>query len=327
MQKLAQEPPRHVAPKHTPATMEAYPDYSKSLAHQRREEPRRAGIARAVGTGITGAALGALVARILTTNRKAIAGGAALGGAVGAGVGYGSGKHEAESDYSKMLFLRRRLGMNEPGEFEALQKHPALISQMIDKQGAVKQAMSPKTQAILKVLGVTGAGVAGWGVGTEGTSRILDYHDDPGARHMGGLINAANFATMAGLAMHGKGEGLGKVLREHAMLPASMIGMELIPSAKKAITQSTAATQDQAGLQMAPSIHRAVTSPTGQGAGVGAGLAGLAAVMSGLTRARSEREIGRDTSRPTMIAKDFGKYVLPAALAGGVIGSLRKKQV
>ena len=314
----------HRAPVHTPATMEAYPDYGKSLSHQRHRDPAAAGRQRAVGTGITGAAIGALIARTITDNRAAVAAGAGLGGAAGAALGYQSGKGEADSDYSRVLFLRRRMGINEPGELEALLKHPAMAREMIDKKGSVKIAADAKTIARV-IAGVVGGGTLGWGLGTEGMSRVMDYHDDPGARHMGGAINAANLAVIGGLLGHNPAT-LGRFMHEHFAAPASMVGMELLPSAKKSLTEISNASMENASNQVSPSINRALTSTAGRGAGVGAGLAGLAAVASGLGRARSDKEIGHDTSRAQMIGKDFSKYVIPAALLGGVAGSLRKKE-
>ena len=314
----------HHAPTRTPATFEAYPDYSKSLLHQRKKNPVSAGVTRAVGTGITGAALGALIARVLTTNRGALAAGAAAGGAIGGMAGYRSGKNEAESEYSKLLFLRRRLGLNEPGEYEALAKHPALISQMIDRPKNVKSAaLSPEKMKALRVaLGAGVGGAAGWGLGTEGMSRVMGYHDDPGARHMGGAINAANLAVIGGLMGHSPAT-LGKFMHEHFAAPASMVGMELLPSAKQTFSELSSAGREQAQNQIVPAIGERLNSPAGRGAGAGVGLAGLAALVTGMSRGRSEKEIGRDTSRPGMVAKDFSKFVLPAALAGSVIGSLR----
>ena len=324
--KLAQDvPAKRKAPPHTPATMEAYPDYSKSLVHQRHADPVAAGITRGLGTGLTGAALGALVARIVSSRPEVVGGGALAGGALGAGLGYNSGKREADSEYSKLLFLRRRMGINEPGEHEALMKHPALAREMIDKQlfkrGSVKQAMSPAARAVVGVL--VGAG-AGWGLGTEGMSRIMGYREDPGARHMGGAINAANLAVIGGLLGHSP-SALAKVMKEHIAMPASMVGMELLPSAKQSLTELSNASKQQAEGQVAPTLGRIANSSAGRGAGVGAGLAGLAAVASGLTRGRSDKEIGHDTGRVGMIGKDFAKYVLPAAAIGGVAGSLHKR--
>jgi hypothetical protein len=362
--KLAQELAKRTPPHRKPATFSAYPDYSKGLLNQRHQDPGEAGMRRAVGTGITGAALGALVARLISDNKAGIAGGAALGGLAGGVAGYQSGKGEAESDYSKLLFLRRRLGVNEPGEHEALQKHPALVEQMIDKRGAVdtkriaaaiakklitntpdaayivdagkqhqalkmdkKAALSPKAMMALKGLGVAGAAGGGYIAGSEGTSRLIGYHDDPAARHVGGYVNAAN-ATAIALALALRKTPHGAAAMKALLHPGTMgamAGMEVIPSALRSMNHMSGAQAEQAKGQIAPSVGRTLTTPTAQGAGVGAGLAGLAAVLSGMSRARSDKEIGRDTSRPGMIAKDFGKYVVPATIAGGVIGSLRKQ--
>ena len=103
----------------------AYPDYSKSLTGQMKQNPTSAGLQRGAGAGALGMILGALATRMLTDDpRKVIAGGAA-GGALGAGVGYSSGKREAGSDYSRLLYLRR-LGIHEPGQMEIAMKYPEL---------------------------------------------------------------------------------------------------------------------------------------------------------------------------------------------------------
>ena len=47
----------------------------------------------------------------------------AQGGVAGAIPGYISGKNEAVSDYSRLLFFRR-LGIRRPGELEALLRYP-----------------------------------------------------------------------------------------------------------------------------------------------------------------------------------------------------------
>ena len=99
----SRKPPRRPKPQ-----MVAYPDYTKSLVTQRRQHPVQAGLTRAGQTGLTAAVLGALVARLMSDKPQHIAAGALAGGAVGAVPGFVSGKREAESDYSKLLFLRRR---------------------------------------------------------------------------------------------------------------------------------------------------------------------------------------------------------------------------
>jgi hypothetical protein len=113
---------------------EAYPSYSRALITQYKAKPRRAGIIRGVETGVLGAILAALAARMVSDNPAVVGGAAGLGGLAGALPGYQSGKQEALSDYSRLLFLRR-LGITRPGELEALLKFPAM-SERVSAQGA-----------------------------------------------------------------------------------------------------------------------------------------------------------------------------------------------
>ena len=86
------------------------------------------GVQRALGTGGLGAVLGALAVRLISDKPAVVGAGAALGGIGGAIPGYISGRNEAKSDYSRLLFLRRRLNINDPGELEALLRHPEIAS-------------------------------------------------------------------------------------------------------------------------------------------------------------------------------------------------------
>lgn len=126
--KAAQIPPQFLQhkKKHKTHPMEAaYPDYSRSLLAQMEVSPRLAGAKRAVGTGALGTILGGLVARMLSDSPIAVGTGAVAGGALGAGAGYITGKHEADSERSRLLFLRR-LGISRPGELEALLNYPGM---------------------------------------------------------------------------------------------------------------------------------------------------------------------------------------------------------
>ena len=107
----------------------AYPDYGKSLVAQRRRDPTVAGIERGVGTGITGAVLGALIAAVLSKNPKHIALGAVGGGALAGIPGFMSGKAEAQSDYTKLLALRR-LGVQSPAEYDQAMIFPELAKRI-----------------------------------------------------------------------------------------------------------------------------------------------------------------------------------------------------
>lgn len=313
-------PQHHFAPRHK-ARMAPYPDYNKSLVSQRRESPVAAGGQRAVQTGLTGAVLGALIARLVSNKPSAVAAGAGIGGVVGAVPGFVSGKREAESDYSKLLFLRRRMGINEPGELDALLQNPELMQSMVEKDSMDKQAVPLGTVA--KVLaGVGVGGAAGWQLGTEGTSRLMGYHDDPAARHQGGAVNAANLAIIGGLLAHNP-RAAAQLAREHIMLPGAMLGAEVIPVATKSMRDMATANEAQAKGQLAPTIGRMLNTDMARGAGVGVGLAGLASILTGLTRARKDEEIRKDRSRGSMVAHDFLKYVAPAAAGGAVVGSLK----
>ena len=101
----------------------AYPDYARSLVTQNRRNPTVAGLMRGAGSGTMGAILGALVTRIATEDPKKVGIGAAAGGALAAVPGFLSGRNEALSDYSRLLFFRR-LGVRRPGELEALMRYP-----------------------------------------------------------------------------------------------------------------------------------------------------------------------------------------------------------
>ena len=322
--------PKRKAPGHSEPTMEAYPDYGKSLVHQTKRDPHTAGLLRGIGTGLTGAAAGALIARMLTKNPLAITGMAGLAGGAAGMLGYDSGKREADSDYSRILFLRRKLGINDPGELETLLKNPELLERITSRKSRVKVA-AKLPSGLLKELGIVGgAGAAGYLLGDQGTSRFLDYHDDPGARHTGAMLNAGELAIL--VAMKRKGIPIPK------LAPAAVLGSELIPKAFKSQGQAAAASKAQAEAskstaeaaseaaknQIGPSIARALSSPTAAGAGIGAGAAGLAALASGLLRAKPEEEQRKGRTRAGMIARDFGKYVIPASVLGGVLGSMKK---
>ena len=325
MRKDAQQPAQLAANhihRHA-ARMVAYPDYNRSLIQQRHPHPIREGVDRAAQTGITGAVLGGLVARMLTRDPKRIGLAAAGAGAASAIPGFVSGHRQAHSDYTRLLYLRRKMGINEPGELDALLQNPELIDQMMAKQSQAKIPI----KTILKAVGIVGgAGAAGYAVGSQGTSRLIGYHDDPAARHVGGYVNAANASAIAAAlfsARHGHPEALKALLHPGAL--GGMAGMEVIPSVLRSANRVADANESQADLLMAPSIHRAVTSPTARGAGVGVGLAGLAAIASGLTRAKSEQEIQRNRSRVGMVGRDFVRFAVPAAIGGGLVGSLAPK--
>ena len=117
----------------------AYPDYSKSITGQMKENPTAAGMKRGLGAGALGAILGALATRMLTDDPSKVLMGAGAGGVVGAIPGFSSGKREAESDYSRLLYLRR-LGIHHPGQMEVAMKYPEL-TQLARAKGQPKDEL------------------------------------------------------------------------------------------------------------------------------------------------------------------------------------------
>ena len=322
--------PQHHVPPHHHAKMVAYPDYNKSLIQQRHPHPVQEGAHRAVQTGLSGAALGGLVARMLTQDPKKIGLAAGAAGLASAVPGFVSGHNQAESDYSKLLYLRRRLGVKDPGELDALLQNPELVQQLMPKEGAVKKSQAAKVpiKTVLKALGVIGAaGAGGYALGSEGTSRLIGYHEDPAARHVGGYVNAANASAVTAAlfaAKHGHPEALKALIHPGAL--GGMAGMEVIPSVLQSANRVAAANESQADKLVAPSVGRAISSPTARGAGVGVGLAGLASIASGLMRPKTEQDILHRRGRAGMVSHDFLRAAIPAAIGGGVVGSLAKKE-
>jgi len=115
-----------------PILPSAFPDYSRSLVTQTRTHPVAGGIGRGLSAGTLGAILGALGTRVATEDPKKIGVGAGLSGLLGALAGYYSGSREAESDYSRLLFLRR-LGIDRPGELEALLRYPETTKEITEE--------------------------------------------------------------------------------------------------------------------------------------------------------------------------------------------------
>jgi len=111
----------------------AYPDYGKSIVTRSKKDPHQAGLVRGTQFGTVGAALGALIAKIISDRPSALALGAAGGAALGGIPGYISGSDEAKSDYSKLLFLRR-LGVRSKGEERAMTDMPGSSEVIMDTE-------------------------------------------------------------------------------------------------------------------------------------------------------------------------------------------------
>ena len=121
------------APRKTRLFPEPYPDYSKSIVSQGKSSPTASGVSQGLTYGTLGAILGALSGRLTDqdTNRTALL--AVLGGMLGGATGYRSGKNQRESDNSKLFFLRR-MGIDNPGELEAISQYPGLARKLTDPE-------------------------------------------------------------------------------------------------------------------------------------------------------------------------------------------------
>ena len=191
---------------------------------------------------------------------------------------------------------------------------------------------------IAKIVGALGVG----GVfGHSVMPHVSGYQDVEPARRISGTLYGTTAALLAALAL-GKGRGLGPGLKEvmnltdprqAMMIAGALPAAELVPVGVATLSRQQKAMQDlsQSGREMArsavpPSVENLLKSRMGRGAGVGAGLAGLGGLATGLTRRRTDEELASRKTRGSMVSSDVLKYLLPAILAGGVVGSLGTKQ-
>lgn len=111
---------------------EAFPDYSKSLVTQYRGDPRASGVAKGLTYGTLGAILGALTGRLTDQDINKTLLLSVLGGMLAGTAGYQSGKRQRESDNTRLYFLRR-MGIDNPGELEAVSEYPVLAKKLTDE--------------------------------------------------------------------------------------------------------------------------------------------------------------------------------------------------
>lgn len=349
-------------------TMSAFPDYSKGLVSQRWLDPKAHAKKTSLGTGALGAALGIALARVMGAKKPGMALGALVGAVSGGIPGYKAGLGEAESENGRMLFLRRRLGVSEPGEYDAMLQHGDFpvspitrtkaqrVRDITDKheddQEAWERFEASKEAAVnlpliksmamraakgsIPYMKALGAGTLAYGVGSEVTPRLGGYQSDDQARRISGMLAALPAASIP-LVLH-LGKGLDPVTKGKliAGLAATIVSGEIVPTAVKTMNNSAKASQQVANAtsEMARATAESgkrnlggvlsdfAQSGTAKGLGVGAGLAGLGAIGTGLSRAKNDDEIKGNHSRMRMIGGDFLKFLLPALAAGGAIGSV-----
>ena len=193
----------------------------------------------------------------------------------------------------------------------------------------IKKAQAGMTTGKVLGRGIAGA-LTGGVIGRYVTPKLMGYEDDPKATNMSTVLDATIGGFTGANLPH-----VGRWMRDPAMaskLLAGVAGAEVMPVAANMLhTGSRSAdqlTEAAKNLKIPPAISEqirtALQSPEARGAGTGAAAAGIAAILSGLLRSRSESE--SDTGRGGMVTKDFLKYIIPAMLAGGVVGNIAKKK-
>jgi len=216
-----------------------------------------------------------------------------------------------------------------------------------------KQAVSPqvlakilsglKSPAGRKILQTAAGSAAGAGVGgTLGyyvTPHIMGYEDVPKARRISAYGDA-----IAGALIGGKGSNMGwrKAVNAFKGLPlakqlgwgSALVAAEAPPilaanqikQREAAELSGTAAKQfgeASKSMSIPNAISDVVRSGGLRGAVAGAGAAGLAGMLTGMFRPKDRVETEEDHGRTEMMRRDALRYLLPAMVAGGVIGSMR----
>jgi len=196
-----------------------------------------------------------------------------------------------------------------------------------------KQAISPET--LKTIIGTVLGGAAGAATGYEAMPRLGGYADVESARRGGGLMHGLTGAMVGGLIGRKGPAGAWAAIPPKARLALgpALIAEEVVPMGlatlkrtQEGMKQMGESAQTAAQATQASSIPEALkgftTSPIGKGVGAGAALAGLAGILSGLTRRQSDEEFKRRKSRYGMISSDALKLMLPMMIAGGLGGSL-----
>jgi len=188
----------------------------------------------------------------------------------------------------------------------------------------------------------TGAGATAGGLAGYYATPQLGYADSPEAKRISAITDAALGALVGGAAHRAGGYRKGVQafkklpLMRQAALPGSVAAGELLPVTHALQQKKMEQVRQQGGLinqlqdtagqlSIPAALQRAFRSPVARGMGAGAGVAGLAALLTGLLRRKSEKEQVKHRGRAGMVGSDFLKYLLPALVAGGVAGSFSKK--
>lgn len=198
-----------------------------------------------------------------------------------------------------------------------------------------------------RLLGGALGGATGGFAGHEVTPHMFGYEDVDKARRISAygdaIVGALAGATLGPAAQRAKliskfkRLGLKNQLAIGGSLAAAPVVAEAPPMlAASQIKQREAAEKMQEAardisdaaktVSIPAALERAMSSGAVRGATAGTAVAGLGGLLSGLTRAKHRKEVTEDVSRADMVRKDFLKYLLPALVAGGVIGSFRSQK-
>ena len=170
--------------------------------------------------------------------------------------------------------------------------------------------------------------LGGAALGRYVTPRLLGYEENPAAVNMSTLLDAIIGGGLA--AMGPSGIKLWAQKKGPMAVPqfgAALAGSELVPVSMNLLTRGTQAAKAVAerptAQQQAANVLRL---PETRGAGIGAALAALGAIGTGALRPRREREREKRTGRIGMIKNDLMLYLVPAMLAGGLIGHAARRR-
>ena len=174
---------------------------------------------------------------------------------------------------------------------------------------------------------LAGVGIGG-ALGYHVTPRVGGYEDVPSARRSAALMHALTGGFVGAL-----GPSAGKALKTMdpvkklqmgAGVGAGLLAEEALPMGLATMKRQQESAAQQGSNTIPAALQRLLGSSGARGAGAGAAIAGLGGIVSGLGRRQSDKEFKDRTGRGTMIAKDTLKYLIPAMLAGGIIGGIHK---
>jgi hypothetical protein len=172
-------------------------------------------------------------------------------------------------------------------------------------------------------LGRAGVGaVAGGLFGSKVTPELFGYEGNPAATNAATILDAIMGGTMAGMGPAGiKAWAKQQGPMFGPQLGGSLIGAELAPIGMNLLTQGTQAAKAVADKPTGQKqLESMMKLPETRGAGIGAALAALGAIGTGSLRPKRESERIHRTGRLGMIKNDLMLYVVPAMLAGGLVG-------